>query len=322
MKTSITLYKVPNKPRCLKSILISIIVLSVFCFNVSADEKILSINEIAPGNYLHMGSHLGLGDPGHDDIANIGFIIGEKCVAVIDSGGSVDTGNALYKALRSVTDKPVCYVINTHVHFDHVLGNSVFTVEKPEFVGHVNLPDAIEANRGFFLEEFRDYLGESPTEQSIIAPDITVAENHTLDLGNRKLVLTAHEKSHTYTDLTVYDQKTKTLWAGDLVFRDRIPVIDGSLKGWIKVMQDLRKQDIALVIPGHGQPGNNWEDVLSPQEEYLSVLLNQTRDAIAQGLFMEEAIETIGREEKDKWLLFDQQHKSNVSRAFIELEWE
>ena len=288
----------------------------------SAGGNTFLIEEVAPGIYLHTGSHTGLDEPGHDDIANIGFVTGNDCVAVIDTGGSVKTGNALREAISSITDKPVCYVINTHVHFDHMLGNVVFANEKTEFLGHVNLPEAIEANREFFLEEFKEYLGDSPAGNSVIAPDKTVTDTLSLDLGDRKLILTAYKKSHTVTDLTILDQKTKTLWTGDLVFRERIPVIDGSLKGWLEVMQELKARDVALIIPGHGSAGKSWDEVISAQETYLNAILDQTRKAIAEGLFMEEAIDTIGLEEKDKWLLFDQHHKSNISKSFVELEWE
>ena len=278
--------------------------------------------EISDGIFLHRGVHAAFGTPGHDDIANIGFIIGDKCVAVIDTGGSATIGEELHSAIRSETDKPICYVINTHVHFDHVLGNIAFAGDKPEFIGHIKLADAIEANRDFFLKEFGKYLGDSPTRQSIIGPTMTVETSMTVDLGNRKLLLTAYPPAHTYTDLTVFDQKTGTLWTGDLVFREHIPVIDGSLKGWLAVMDKLVTFKAACIIPGHGPPGHSWPEVADAQLEYLNKLLGETRKAIAQGMFMEEAVDTIGLDEKDKWKLFDEHHKKNVSKAFVELEWE
>jgi hypothetical protein len=106
------------------------------------------------------------------------------------------------------------------------------------------------------------------------------------------------------------------------LFRERIPVIDSSLKGWLAVMEEFLTLDVDTIIPGHGMPGNSWDEVIAAQKQYLDTLLKETRLAIADGLFMEEAIDTIGVGEKDKWLLFDQQHRTNVSRAFVELEWE
>ena len=77
-----------------------------------------------------------------------------------------------------------------------------------------------------------------------------------------------------------------------------------------------------VIVPGHGPHGNSWAVVLDAQQRYLDTLLKGTRQAIADGLFMEEAIDTIGISEKNQWLLFDQQHRTNVSKAFVELEWE
>jgi len=287
-----------------------------------AEEKAFRLDGIAPGVYLHQGVTVDFSDPRHDDIANIGFIIGAKCVAVIDTGGSVKTGTALRSAIRGITELPVCYVINTHVHFDHVLGNLSFADDKPEFIGHAGLADAIEASRAFFLKEFSAELGGSPSAKSIIGPTRTVTERMSLDLGGRKLLLTAWPAAHTHADLTVLDEQTGTLWTGDLLFREHIPVLDGSLKGWLSVIKTLKTIAVKKIIPGHGPPGNTWAEMMTAQENYLNNLLQETRKAIASGVFMEDAINTIGREEKSHWLLFEQHHRANVSKAFVELEWE
>ena len=98
-----------------------------------AGEPAFAIREVAPGVLVHLGQPLALDAPGHDDIANIGFIVGKRCVAVIDTGGSMRIGRALHAAIRQRTRLPICYVINTHVHVDHVLGNAAFQQDRPEF---------------------------------------------------------------------------------------------------------------------------------------------------------------------------------------------
>ena len=287
-----------------------------------AEEKSFRLEGIAPGIYLHQGVTVVFADPRHDDIANIGFIVGAKCVAVIDTGGSVKTGASLRSAIRGITELPVCYVINTHVHFDHVLGNLSFAGVKPEFIGHAGLADAIEASRAFFLKEFSSELGGSPSEKSVIGPARGVTERMSLDLGGRKLLLTAWPAAHTHADLTVLDEQSGVLWTGDLLFREHIPVLDGSLKGWVSVIDTLKTIGVNKIVPGHGPPGDNWTEVMTAQENYLNNLLQETRKAIAGGIFMEDAINTIGRREKGHWLLFEQHHRTNVSKAFVELEWE
>jgi len=311
----------PYRSRALLSVCIGLSGLLLMTV-AGAEEKSFRLDEIAPGIYLHPGVTVDFADPRHDDIANIGFIVGAKCVAVIDTGGSVKTGAALRSALRGITELHVCYVINTHVHFDHILGNLPFAGDKPEFIGHAGLADAIEASRAYFLKEFSSELGRSPSEQSIIGPARAVTERLSLDLGGRKLLLNAWPAAHTHADLTVLDEQTGTLWTGDLLFREHIPVLDGNLKGWLSVIKTLKAIAVKKIVPGHGPPGDNWTEVMTAQENYLNHLLQETRKAIAGGVFMEDAINTIGRGEKDHWQLFDQHHRTNVSKTFVELEWE
>ena len=182
------------------------------------NNETFNLTEISQGIYVHQGKHVDLDHVDHDDIANIGFITGDECIAVIDTGGSVAIGNALDKAIKRISSLPVCYVINTHVHFDHVLGNIAFKEYEPQFVGHENLVEEMEHSQSFFLSEFAADLGENPADTSIIGPDIVVSDKLNLDLGNRMITLSAHPPSHSYTDISIYDEKTGTLWLSDLLF--------------------------------------------------------------------------------------------------------
>ncbi len=288
----------------------------------SENNLTFNLTEIAPGIHVHKGVHAGFESPGHDDIANIGFIIGDHCVAVIDTAGSVRIARSLLAAIKKTTSRPICFVINTHIHFDHLLGNIVFKNDKVKFVGHKNLADEVAANRAFFLEQFKENLGNNPGEASIIAPDILVDGSMQLDLGDRVLTLTAYTSAHSHTDLTIYDELTRTLWLSDLLFVQRIPSLDGSLKGWINTMDKLREATVERLIPGHGPVSMSPAGAFDAQQQYLQVLLSQTRKKIAEGLFMEDIVDTVGSEEKQRWLLSEQNHKRNVTRAFRELEWE
>lgn len=273
-----------------------------------------NLTEVAEGVYVHQGLHVDIDHEDHTDIANTGFIIGDECVAVIDTGGSVAIGEKLRTAIKEKTETPICYVINSHVHFDHVLGNAAFKQDNPKFVGHINLADTIEQNREFFAESF------SVTE--VVGPDMLVEEVLTLDLGNREILLTANPKAHTTTDLTVLDQKTNTLFLGDLLFIDRAPSLDGSTKGWFQLMESLHDHDYAQVVPGHGPASADWPEAMQAQQTYFKVLIDETRQAISDGVSLGDAVKTVGQSEKDKWLLFDAAHQRAVNRTYRELEWE
>ncbi|MBK8814343.1 MAG: quinoprotein relay system zinc metallohydrolase 2 [Methylococcaceae bacterium] len=285
-------------------------------------ESVLSVNEIEPGIYVHWGVQEFSDTKNHGAIANIGFIIGQRCVAVIDSGGNPEQGKALKNAIENVTSKPICYVINTHVHPDHIYGNSAFKDTGAKFVGHEKLARAMSARGDYYLQKAPELLGIKLSAQDIIPPDITVSNHLDLDLGRRKLKLTAHPPAHTDNDLSVYDQQTDTLWLADLLFIEHLPSIDGSLKGWLAEMDKLESKTFKTVIPGHGTRVTNWPKAMQPQKEYLNSLLLETRTAIKNGVFLEDAVKSIGLSFKDRWKLFDEFNRKNVTKAYAEMEWE
>jgi quinoprotein relay system zinc metallohydrolase 2 len=288
-----------------------------------ADPAALELLEPAAGVFVHLGKPLALDAPGHDDIANIGFVVGARCVAVIDTGGSVRVGRALRAAIRTRTSLPVCYVINTHVHVDHVLGNAAFRQEGTEFLGHAQLPDALARSRDFFVKNYAADLDTPASAQQIVGPDRTVAPGSdlTLDLGERRLTLHAWPKAHTDCDLTVYDAKSGTLWSGDLLFVQRTPALDGSIKGWLAATDALARMRVKYVIPGHGSPGRDLASALAPERRYLQALLDEVRAELAQGKPLQEAIRQVNPGKSD-WLLFDATNPHNVARVYQELEWE
>ncbi len=282
----------------------------------------LTLKEVGEGVFVHLGPSELPDTHNHGSIANIGFIIGDRCVAVIDTGGNPQEGYQLNEALQKITSKHVCYVINTHVHPDHIFGNIAFKQSGVQFVGHHNLPRAMAARGGFYLDRSKEQLGVELKPEHLIAPDIQVKKHLILDLGNRRITLTAHPTAHTDNDLTVLDQKTRILWMSDLLFREHLPVIDGSIKGWIGELESMEKQHYSVVIPGHGDPVYDWPQGMQAEKRYLDVVIKEVREMIKQGRFLEDALEIVGYGERSHWKLFDQFHKKNVTTAFAELEWE
>jgi len=283
---------------------------------------ILSVTEVTSGVFVHFGNHEMPNKRNHGAIANIGFIVGDHCVAVIDTGGNPEQGYALKAAIKSKTDKPVCYVINTHVHPDHIYGNIAFKEEGVMFIGHKKLARAMATRGAYYIDKANEQLDIKLNAQNIIPPDKEVKKHLFIDLGGRKLRLTAHPTAHTDNDLTVFDENTNTLWMADLLFTEHLPVIDGSIKGWISEINRMEKHNYQYVIPGHGHVVTDWPQSLQPEKHYLNTLLTEIREMIANGAYIEQAIEKVGYSERNKWKLFDQFHKRNVTTAFAELEWE
>jgi quinoprotein relay system zinc metallohydrolase 2 len=284
----------------------------------------LSLEQIAPGVFVHIGKPLALDAPGHDDIANIGFVTGARCVAVIDTGGSMRVGRALRSAIRQRSSLPICFVINTHVHVDHVLGNASFRREHPQFIGHALLGAAIVRSRDLFLHGYAADLDAPASAAEIVGPErgVAVGEELDLDLGARHLTLRAWPKAHTDCDLTVYDSISGTLWTGDLLFVGRTPALDGSIKGWLAAIDELAALQVRHVVPGHGAVSQDLPAALAPERSYLQWLLEDVRADIAQGKPLQDALKDVYPAGKPHWLLWDATHPRNVTRAYQELEWE
>lgn len=283
----------------------------------------LPMDQVAPGIFVHHGVHEELDQGYHGDICNIGFIVGKQGVAVIDTGGSLAVGQRLHEAIREVTPLPILFVINTHVHPDHIFGNAAFIADKPAFIGHANLPEAMELRKNIYMRNNAAWLGSAATGSDIVKPTQTVSDKLSIDLGDRILQLQAYPTAHTNTDLTVFDATTATLWSGDLLFVDRTPSIDGDIKGWLSAITSLRTIPARIIVPGHGPVvGNNAAQALDKEQHYLETLLADVRASIAKGESMEHAMGTAASSEKDKWVLFESVNRRNVNIIYPALEWE
>jgi len=302
-------------------------IVTLYCCCATLHAGDFPVTEVAPGVFVHQGVHEQMNEQNAGNIGNSGFIVGGSAVAVIDPGGSVQSGRQLRSYIESVTTLPIEFVILSHFHPDHVIGASAFK-DVETIIAHHNYPRAMAQRATFYLERFgsmaRDITEEGvepSAESGFIMPTRLVEETETIDLGERVLALRAHPTAHTDNDLTVVDEMTNTLWAADLVFAQRTPSLDGSLKGWQQVMAELSRQNYNLIIPGHGRPGS-WSDAVAPQESYLAELKQQVKAQIGSGLSLSEVIDLAAPGKSTQWKLFDFQHPTNLTKAYTELEWD
>jgi quinoprotein relay system zinc metallohydrolase 2 len=280
------------------------------------------LREIAPGVFAHEGLIASTTEQNLGAIANLGLIVGDEAAAIVDAGGSVAEGRKFLEAVRATTDKPIRYVVLTHVHPDHWFGAAAFEAPGVTFVGHRNLPRALAARGEFYLHSFSRYLGPLVKDVRLVEPTLLVDKEATLDLGNRKLVLKAWSASHTDNDLTLFDETSRVLFTGDLVFLQHTPIVDGSLLGFLRVLDELRKIPAVKVVPGHGPVGVAWPAALDAEQAYFQRLSKDLRVLVAKGATVEDAQRDAGQSERGNWAMFELYNPRNATAGFAEMEWE
>ncbi len=282
----------------------------------------LDLTEIAPGVYVHIGEIAEPNPENGGDVANLGVVVGRDSVAVIDAGSTRQVGESLWRAVRQVTNLPVEHLILTHMHPDHVLGATVFAEAGAEVIGRSGLARALADRQGSYLLRMGQEVGSdlvAGTEAPSV--DIEVADEQKIDLGGREITLKAWPLAHTQTDLTVHVPDADLLFAGDLLFDDHCPSLDGSVVGWQVVLDDLIAMKVAQMVPGHGEV-LGWPPNDLPLQRYLADLEAETRAALDKGIRLDEAAMTVAQDASKEWHLCSTFTPRNATIAYTQLEWE
>lgn len=295
--------------------------LCLCCPPALAHGESFDIAGIAPGVFMRRGRDENPSAANLDAIANVGFIVGDDGVLVTDTGGSLADGLWLREAVKAKTQKPIRYVVLSHVHLDHAFGAAAFLDDKPVFIGHANLPEALQRRGEYYRQKLIDWLG-SDNVGPVVMPTKTIAADDRIDLGNRVISFHAHGPAHTTSDLSTVDHGSGLLLPADLLFVGRCPVLDGSLSGWLKEIEVLNAMKIAKAVPGHGPLTVEFSAASAGLIHYLELLRDGVRADIKGNGSIEHAIRTVGQSERAKWKLFDDYNARNVTEAYKELEWE
>lgn len=258
----------------------------IFSLNAKEFDFKLKAVKIAKDTYMFEGKEEYFSITNGGDISNTYFIIAEDYILVIDTGSSYYYGLQMIKEIRKLSNKKIKYVINTHHHPDHFLGNQAF--DNSIILANKYTKEYIEKNGNEYIVSLINITQYALAQTKSIAP-ISILTNSYLDLKNHKLKI-LNLNGHTKKDTIIYDENTKTLFASDLVFNNRAAATPhANIKEWIKTLKELKKIPYKILASGHGNISYSKEPI-NQMISYLKYLDNILKDSAKKGLSIFEIL--------------------------------
>lgn len=269
-----------------------------------------------------------MGDTGRgsEGRANAGFIVTREGVVVVDAEASPAAGETLLRTIRSVTRRPIRWLVLTHHHPDHHFGAVVFRKAGARVIAHPDTrtlasqggPDeevinwirvvGLDAMRGF---EFAD------------TPDRPVTRSDTLRLGGRTIVVFSPGPGHTPGDLMVWLPAERVLIAGDILIEDGVTMmVDGSAPALLGALAKVDSLAPRVVVPGHGAIPAVPAELVQRTRSYVTQLRTQMRAAVEGGIPMQRALSALPPPDENRPVSLNSRLRRNAARVYVEEEKE
>ncbi len=259
-------------------------------------------------------------------INNPGIILTGTGVVVIDPGSSAAIGKIVLAKIKTLTDKPVITVFNTHIHGDHWLGNGVIKAAYPTAViyAHPEMKALAEAGEGDNWIKILDRITKGAIKGTKPrAPDMGISDGETLKLGGVRFRIYHNGKAHTDNDIMIEVVEEGVIFLGDNVLNGRIGrMIDGNIKGNIDAIEIALKTRAKHFVPGHGQSGDR--EVAQTYLAYFKTIYTVVKKYAAQDLLdYEIKPKVVAKLDAYKnWLEFDNEVGRHVNYAYSQIQDE
>jgi cyclase len=289
-------------------------------------------------------------NPDGDAVSNSGFVVLDHSVLVFDTHFTPEAGHALLSGIRTITPRPILYVVNSHGHPDHTHGNQVFgdaqRIGSSAARRDVLQSDLPSLNRTMSitqsqLEKLRREMGketdaaqlkrlreqiksredyvQTMSRLKILAPFITLEDSLKIQDGKQEVRILYLGKGHTDGDIVLFLPAQKIAFVGDLFFNEAIPnVQDSSLLPWMKTIEELLKLDAEKFVPGHGAVGSKKD--VEKFLAYFQELQSLVKPAVERGDTVDQVTKETALPAKFGSYRFQNFFPSNVQKMYSEIK--
>ena len=274
--------------------------------------------------YAWIGPHGGPSKENQGYRMNMAFVVGEKAVAVIETGYTEAMAQEMLKHIAAVTKLPVKYAINSNSQPDRFFGNEVFRKNGAQIIAHEKEAKRMAETGGDLAGAVERSLGlPGGSVKAPNPPDKMITKDMSLDLGGVKVLLRHFGAAHTPAPLVAHIPADNVVYAGDILYSGRLLAVvpGGNVKAWITTFDSLKVFGNATFIPGHGKPAKLAAFKFSTRD-YLTTLYTHMKAMVAQGVALDDAVKRLDQSKFSKLENFQELAGRNANMAYLESENE
>ena len=297
-----------------------------FALNVqAADDLLLKPIQVAPHTYFVQGFAEMGNSKNQNFISNAGFVITPKGVVVIDALGSPVLAKKLISEIKKLTSQKVVAVIVTHYHADHIYGLQEFKKigakiyaqnQGISYLSSENAKQRLIASR----IDFAPWIN---AETKLTGADVWIDQSYSLTIGGVDFKISRVGPAHAPEDLMIDVPAEGVLFAGDLVFRGRIPFVgNADSKGWLSVLDQIGRINPKIVIPGHGNYSINPTEDIRFTRDYLKYLRDVMNPAAINMDPFDVAYRQADWSEYEGMPLFRAANRMNAYNVYLSIQTE
>jgi glyoxylase-like metal-dependent hydrolase (beta-lactamase superfamily II) len=288
-------------------------------------EASLTAQQVSPRGWYFQGAAGMATAANRGYTSNAGFVVTDDGVVVIDALGTVPLGEAMVKAIRKVTPKPIRRVVVTHYHADHVYGLQPLKQAGAEIWAHRRGEEYFTSGLADErLQQRRRDLSPWVDERTrVLKPDLWLEGDTDFRMGGLTFRIVYAEGAHSPEDVMVYVVEERLLFAGDLLFAGRVPFVGSAdSKGWLKAMDKMLALEPAVVVPGHGPASRDVARDLVLTRDYLAYLRETMGKAVADLETFDEAYAKTDWTRFKGLPAFDNANRINAYGTYLLMEKE